>query len=319
MLRWRLFGIQFCIEPSFWFMNALWALLIGRGITGQPLNDRLLLIFILVWILCTLVSVMVHELGHVIVGRLFGQPGNITLSGMGGQAVGTYDELRPWQRILVIMAGPGAGFLFVAFIVAMDGSAWNQFMDYLTQVSNSPFWGSLRVETFWIDHTGFGAQRRQPFSTYSIVVIILTFMNLFVNIMNLLPIIPMDGGMIFKEICCLIMGRQGLKVAFGVSFFLACAMTLFYLELTLEQYGVVAKRIQHYYPFGFPEFSLVVFASLAFQSWRAYQRLAMAERYLAYMQDDMSEPRHPSGVREIPVKDPRDFAPPAPGSERPRY
>jgi hypothetical protein len=36
--------------------------------------------------------------------------------------------------------------------------------------------------------------------------------------------------------------------------------------------------------------------------------------------DDMSGPRRTSdGVVEVEPKDPRDFAPRAPGSERPRY
>ena len=85
MIRWRLFGIQFCIEPSFWFMNALWAMFVGGALTGHQLHDRLLIVFILVWILCMFVSVMVHELGHVILARIFGEPGSITLSGMGGR------------------------------------------------------------------------------------------------------------------------------------------------------------------------------------------------------------------------------------------
>src|SRR3990167_1707933 len=108
MIRWRLLGIDFCIQPSFWFMNALWALLMAGPLPQHQVGNRFILIFILVWILCMFVSVMVHELGHVLVARVFGQAGNITLTGFGGQTVGTYDALSPWQRILVILAGPFA-------------------------------------------------------------------------------------------------------------------------------------------------------------------------------------------------------------------
>src|SRR5438034_1087917 len=113
MLRWRLFGISFCIQPSFWFMNALWAYILYTPIPGIP-ADRGLITWILIWILCILASVMVHELGHVTLGRIFGQPGNITITGLGGQAVGEYGAIPPWRRILVFAAGPGAGFLFAA-------------------------------------------------------------------------------------------------------------------------------------------------------------------------------------------------------------
>jgi stage IV sporulation protein FB len=321
MLRWRIFGINFCIQPSFWFMNALWALLMAGPLSQNRVDNRGILIFIAIWIACSLVSVMVHELGHVIVGRIFGQPGNITISGLGGQAVGSYDALRPWQRILVIMAGPGAGFAFVALLVCLDSDPWNMFMDYLTDVTAKEFWLDCKVRLFWIDKTPLAGWHQARSFPYIIAVNLLTFVNLFVNIMNLLPIIPMDGGMIFKEICCLIFPRAGLKIAFGWSFLLACAVSVFYLVLTLEKYDLLTpKRLEPYYPFGFPEFSLIVFISLAYQCFQVYRQLLMRERHEAYMDDDdMSGPRRlPAGVEEVPVKDPDDFAPRAPGSERPR-
>src|SRR5258705_243218 len=134
MLRWRVVCISFCIHPSFWLMNALWAYILYAPLTGArdggQLLSRDLLILMLIWILCTLAAVMVHELGHVIMGRIFGQPGDITISGLGGQAVGGYGELSPWKRILVIFAGPCAGFLFVALLVAVDGRPWNECMEW---------------------------------------------------------------------------------------------------------------------------------------------------------------------------------------------
>jgi hypothetical protein len=321
MLRWRLFGINFCIQPSFWLMNALWGLLMAGPISQHQVDNRAILIFIAVWIAVALVSVMVHELGHQIVGRIFGQPGNITLSGLGGQTVGSYDELRPWQRILLYMAGPGAGFAFLALIVAADSTTWNRFMDYLIEVSGSMFWDDWKIRLFWIDKTGLGEWRRAGYFPYVVTISLLTFLNLFVNIMNLLPIIPMDGGMIFKEICCLLSPRYGLKIAFGFSFLLACTTSVFLLVVVLERYKILPKFLEPYYPFGFPEFSLILFVSLAYQCFQAYRQLLVRDRHQAYMEDDddRSGPRHlPSGVEEVPVKDPDDFAPRAPGSERPR-
>ena len=96
-------------------------------------------------------------------------------------------------------------------------------MDYLMSVTNSTWWDGWKVRLFWIDHTPLRAWRADGNFAYMVTVSILTFVNLFVNIMNLFPIIPMDGGMIMKEICCLILPRQGLKIAFGISFFLALA------------------------------------------------------------------------------------------------
>jgi Zn-dependent protease len=286
MLRWRLFGISFCIEPSFWFMNALWALLMAGPLTHNQIGDRLILIFIALWILCSLVSIMVHELGHVIVGQIFGQPGNITISGLGGQAVGAYDALKPWQRILLIAGGPAAGFGLAALVIAFDATAWNGFMDYLISVTNSPAFEDYKLRTMWVHRTGLAEWSRDQYFPYVMTISVLTFFNLFVNILNLFPIIPMDGGMIFKEICCLVAPQGGLKFAFGVSFALACAMSVFYLELVLEKYGFMAKMIELYYPFGFPEFSLLVFVSMAYQCLQTYRLLAAMERHSLYRDDD---------------------------------
>lgn len=263
---------------------------------------------------------MAHELGHVIMGRLFGAPGNITIAGLGGQAVGEYGELSAWKRLLVIFAGPCSGFLFVAALTAVDGRPWNVCMEFL----HLP---SLKCNLFLIDwvHKGLPLfplmHPRAQYPTYDLVILLLFMINLFMNIMNLLPIIPMDGGMIFKEICVLIAPKSGLKFAYIWSFALATLMTIYLLVVVLAKYKIlVPEHYQNYYPFGFPEFSLIIFASLAYQSYQAYRQLAARDRYMDYMQDDdQSGPRRVSGgVVEVEPKDPRDFAPRAPGSERPR-
>ncbi|MSQ95137.1 MAG: hypothetical protein EXR98_11360 [Gemmataceae bacterium] len=291
MLSWRLLGINFCIQPSFWLMNALWACLLFGPASGRRDTDirttlKLLIsfdseiwLFILIWVLCTLVSVMVHELGHVITGRIFGQPGNITVTGLGGQAVGEYGALRAWQRILVIAAGPGAGFAFVALIVAFDPHYWNGIIIWL----DWPQW--LKLNLFWIDHID-PLLRMGASPTYDLVLQLLFFINLFVNIMNLLPIIPMDGGMIFKEFCVLISPKGGLKFAFIWSFVLALGVTVYMLLAVLKEYGYVPPTTPVYYPFQFPIISLLVFGMMALQSWRAYQQIAAMERHELFSQRD---------------------------------
>lgn len=280
MISLRIFRIDICIQPSFWLMNALWAFILSGPMSGQQqLSGKDLVIFILAWILCTLVSVMVHELGHVVTGRIFGQPGNITITGLGGQAVGEYGELSAWQRILVIFAGPGAGFAFVALIVAIDPKYWNMTVMWL----DWPEW--LKVNLFLIDHID-PLLRMGASPTYDLVLQLLFFINLFVNIMNLLPIIPMDGGMIFKEFCVLIAPKAGLKFAFIWSFVLATGVTVYMLLVVLKQYKIIPETVPVYYPFVFPEISLLVFGMMAFQCWRSYQQLTAMERHALFSQRD---------------------------------
>lgn len=312
MLRWRLLGISFCIEWSFWIMNALWAYIIYTYVPG--IRGVGLVAYVLIWVLCTLVSVMVHELGHVVTARIFGQPGNITLTGLGGQAVGEFGALAVWQRILVICAGPGAGFLLAVALIFFDAQTtnWNLLMDMLDVPA-------LKVRWFGVDLID-PLLRMGGSEHYALAINILLMINLFVNVINLFPIIPMDGGMLLKEFCCLIAPRSGTRIAFGLSFVLAGAITLFFLVIVLAKYRVIANPFTWEYPLLFPELTLIVFGFMAYRCYSMFRQLAVMDRHRDYMEDDdMSGPRHlPPGVEEIPAKDPGDFAPRAPGSERPR-
>src|SRR5438874_1517291 len=72
--------------------------------------------YLLVWIACTFVSILIHELGHVFMGRLFGSHGHIVLYSFGGLAIGSSALRSRWQRIAVYFAGPFAGFLLFGLV-----------------------------------------------------------------------------------------------------------------------------------------------------------------------------------------------------------
>src|ERR1700675_4909709 len=64
---------------------------------------------LLCWILVVFVSVMIHELGHALVGRQFGLAPEIDLQGMGGLT--SWGEgsgrkaIGPWRSIAISLAG----------------------------------------------------------------------------------------------------------------------------------------------------------------------------------------------------------------------
>jgi hypothetical protein len=219
MLSWRLFGINFCIQPSFWLMSAIFGyLVVGMGLRKSG-GD--LLTYIGLWIVCTLVSVMVHELGHAVTGRIFGQQGNITLAGMGGQAAGNFETLKVWQRVLVILAGPGAGFLFVAALILVNRHAWNDHVMRPLDIT------ALRIPWEWDLMEQFKWHHLKIEHPYAEIMMFLFWMNLFWNIINLVPIIPLDGGMLLREGCTIASPVWGLRAAFGLSFLLAAAVTIY--------------------------------------------------------------------------------------------
>ena len=269
MLRWRLFGIDFCIQPSFWLMSALFGyLVVGMSMQMQGIE---LLKYIGIWVLCTLVSVMVHELGHAVTGRIFGLPGNITLAGMGGQAAGNFDTLKPWQRILVILAGPGAGFFFLFLLILVNQRPWNM------NVADALDIPSLHLPWKWdlLDLIDTNLKSTAP---YREIFKFLCWMNLFWNIINLIPIIPLDGGMLMKEPCTLISPVHGLRFAYGFSFLLAAGLAV---------YCLAAITVRRDLPtLVDPFFGILMFGMMAVQNLTAMFQVRGTPQRSPYYQDD---------------------------------
>src|SRR5438876_7238715 len=78
-ISWRMLGTHVRISPWFWLMTVL----LGWSTT------QLGFLYLFVWVACVFVSVLVHEFGHVLMGRFFGTDGHIVLFGLGGLAVGS--------------------------------------------------------------------------------------------------------------------------------------------------------------------------------------------------------------------------------------
>ena len=90
-----------------------WSFFLVAALLGFS-ND---LYVLLVWVGVVLVSVLLHEMGHALVGRRFGMQPEIFLYGMGGlTSWRTGRRLTRGQSILVSVAGPGAGLLLGAVV-----------------------------------------------------------------------------------------------------------------------------------------------------------------------------------------------------------
>src|SRR5918996_450691 len=114
-LRFSIAGIPVSVHPLFWLITLL------LGGSGD-------LLLIPIWILVIFVSILVHELGHALAFRRYGQRSHIVLHFAGGLTIPepvywgsgfANVALTPNQQIFISLAGPGAGFLFAALIVAI--------------------------------------------------------------------------------------------------------------------------------------------------------------------------------------------------------
>lgn len=164
-LNFRVFGIPVRVHPVFWLSSAYlaWSFTGGQG-------DRLVLPKLLIGTLCIFVAILVHELGHALMNRRFGWESEIVLYFFGGYA--TSMRHSTWRDIAVSAAGPGAGFL-------LFGAAW--------------------IGLEWIRHTGpFGSPEMFALLAYALGVSY--FINLVWNVANLLPVEPLDGGQISREL-----------------------------------------------------------------------------------------------------------------------
>jgi len=112
-LNFRIFGIDVRVHPMFWLVTAI----LGSGF------ERLGIEYLVSWIVLVFFSILIHELGHVLMGRMFGSFGHIVLYGFGGLAIGSSNLERRWQRNLVYVAGP--------FCTVPSVGSWHVELDWL--------------------------------------------------------------------------------------------------------------------------------------------------------------------------------------------
>jgi stage IV sporulation protein FB len=185
-LRWRMFGVPVRVHPMFWLMAAF----LGWPLTQRENGVRLLLL----WIICVFFSILLHELGHVFVGWFFGSKGHIVLYSFGGLAVGSKALRNRWQRIAVSLAGPLVQLLL---------------------------YGILRALLFW----GKEDILRAPEPIRRVVGFLLDI-NLYWALLNLLPIWPLDGGQVSRELFEWLMPHNGLRACLWLSLIIAGALAV---------------------------------------------------------------------------------------------
>lgn len=156
-------------------------LILGRSRFDRP--ETLVILFAVVF-----VSILVHELGHAFVGKSFGLEPSIALTGTGGLTSWEYaSHITPPRQIAISLAGPFAGFLLAALVYTLF---------HVVKYWPEGWLG----EVFYAD---------------------LININIGWGILNLLPVIPLDGGHVVQSIEEWITGRGNGKVAVGLSVIVA--------------------------------------------------------------------------------------------------
>ncbi len=180
-LNFSIAGFPVRVSPFFWLIALIFSAQLGDGPS------------VLIGIAVLFVSILVHELGHTFAMRYYREPARIVLYLMGGLAI--RDE-SPWQvgsgkprtsrqQIIISAAGPAAGFALAGVVIAVVFLAGGQVTFDFRQSIVMP----------WQIYLGADANPR-----LLLLVHVMLFVNIFWGLVNLLPVYPLDGGQIAREI-----------------------------------------------------------------------------------------------------------------------
>lgn len=203
-LSFSLFGIPIRVHPFFWLVGLLLA---ARSSSALD---------VLIWIAALFIAILIHELGHALVMRAYGFRPSITLYGLGGLT--SYGSAGNWRsqghgtvgQIAISAAGPGAGFFLAAVIVAGIILSGHEF--------RFEFGGPLGMRY------GFEPVASPAFDD---LLGSLLFISLIWGAVNLLPVYPLDGGQIAREIFLTANPREGIRQSLILSIFTAGVVAVY--------------------------------------------------------------------------------------------
>jgi Zn-dependent protease len=204
-----LLGVPVRIHPFFWLASLL---------LGIRLEEPRL---VLLWMVAVLVSIVVHEFGHVMAYRACGLPSRVVLHAFGGLAIADRGGYRDsyssfsirgsdmpdgWRMVFIALAGPVAGFILAALLVAGVFA--------VGAIVPFDWFGS----TYWL-----GRGEQIPMRNLRVLLILLLDVNVWWGILNLFPVYPLDGGQIARELFLMQNPASGIRR----SLLLSCATAAF--------------------------------------------------------------------------------------------
>ncbi len=168
-----------------------------------------------IWFLIIFVSVVFHEYGHALTAKLFGRKPRVELVAMGGVTYHDGDKLPFWKQFFITLDGPLFG-LILALVTGL-----------LHSVFASPLISGILLQTCYV--------------------------NIFWTIINLLPVLPLDGGQLLRIGLEKWFDYKGLRYTFLASgiFALVAALAMFVTQ------NILAGAI---------------FFLFAFENWNNYRK-----------------------------------------------
>jgi len=216
-IHFRVFGIPVRIHPFFWVISLIIAI---QGSSTPPA-------VVFSWIVAVFVSILIHELGHAFMQRRYGGNPRIVLHGMGGLAICDDCDRSSRSQILISLAGPGAGFVFAAAILLLVRVSGHRvgmsFADQLTADDVLSFKSRPEGQSIF-GLLFYWEEFASPFVNRMLKDLL--WINILWGAINLLPIYPLDGGHVSREVCQLRDPREGMILSLRISVIAAVAMAV---------------------------------------------------------------------------------------------
>ena len=193
----RLFGIRVYFH---WSCLLLVLLALGSGLSNSSL-PRAVVGALLVPAL--LGCVLLHEFGHALAARRFGiGTRDITLYPIGGVARLEGIGRRPWEELVIALAGPAVNLVIALVLIA----------------AFLPF-GLARIPSALESDT--------PTNLLGFFILTLLLGNLLLAGFNLIPAFPMDGGRVLRSLLRLGLGRlRATEIAARIGLVMALAIAV---------------------------------------------------------------------------------------------
>jgi Zn-dependent protease len=235
-LHFQIFGFDVRVSPFFWLAAALLGWQFTAGMNEHLSPDRVrseilemspderaeLLpsdalieleriesnpgqgVLLLIWIAAVFLSILIHELGHSLAMQRYGIRSYIVLYHFGGLAVpdsassfmGMNQRSSPYQQINISAAGPAIQLALAGVVIVSVKLAGYQVPTYVPYLAD------------WLH---FDEGQRIASTPLLATIESVLWPSIFWALLNLLPVYPLDGGQISRELFTMYSGGAGVR------------------------------------------------------------------------------------------------------------
>lgn len=215
-INFSLFGFPVRVHPAFFIMP----LLLGSPMLGGEGNAGVQL---LVLTIVFFGSILFHELGHSLAMKYYGIRSHIVLYWLGGLAVpegSSFGTRRPYTsnaQIIVSLAGPFFNFLLGGVLIGLI---------YL--VGGSVVYEQIGL--FPMVYPRLGGTTFQGNEAAGVFFLAGLFANIVWGVLNLVPVYPLDGGQVARQVFLQADQRSGLRNSILLSMIAAILIAVLGLQ-----------------------------------------------------------------------------------------